>query len=62
MTLSETVRTHLFGDVKIEDHHAEVVHYKGLPECVGLAVLHVSRPRPQEEQVQAAKAQSRQGR
>lgn len=48
---------HLFGDVEIEDHHAEVVHYEGLPERVGLAVLHVSRPRPQEEQVQAAKAQ-----
>lgn len=46
--------SYLFGDVEIEDHHAEVVDYEGFPECVGLAVLHVSRPRPQEEQVQAA--------
>lgn len=47
-------RSYLFGDVEIEDHHAEVVDYESFPECVGLAVLHVSRPRPQEEQVQAA--------
>lgn len=37
---------YLFGDVEIEDHHAEVVDYESFPECVGLAVLHVSRPRP----------------
>lgn len=53
---------YLFGDVEIEDHHAEVVHYEGLPERIGLPVLHVSRPRPQEEQVQAADGQSGEGR
>ena len=47
----------LFGDVEVEDHHAEVVDYEGLPECVGLAILHVSWPRPQEDQVQAADGQ-----
>lgn len=53
---------YLFGDVEIEDHHAEVVDYESFPECVGLAVLHVSRPRPQEEQVQAADDQCGDGR
>lgn len=53
---------YLFGDVEIEDHHAEVVDYERFPECVGLAVLHVSRPRPQEEQVQAADDQCGDGR
>ena len=53
---------HLFGDVEVENHHAEVVDYEGLPEYIGLAVLHVSRPRPQEEQVQAADGQSGEGR
>lgn len=53
---------YLFGDVEIENHHAEVVDYEGLPECIGLAVLHVSRPCPQEEQVQAADGQSGEGR
>lgn len=53
---------YLFGDVEVEHHHAEVVDYEGLPECKGLTVLHVSRPRPQEEQVQAADGQSREGR
>lgn len=55
-------RLYLFGDVEIEDHHAEVVDYEGLPECIGLAVLHVSRSRPQEEQVQAADDHSGEGR
>lgn len=61
-TLSSLEGPYLFGDVEIEDHHAEVVHYEGLPERVRLAVLHVSRPRPQEEQVQAADGQSGEGR
>lgn len=53
---------YLFGDVKIEDHHAEVIDYEGLPEREGLADLHVSWPHPQEEQVQAADDQSWEGR
>lgn len=60
--LSVQSGTNLFGDVEVEDHHAEVVHYEGLPECKGLAVLHVSRPRPQEDQVQAADGQGGRGR
>lgn len=54
--------TDLFGDVEVEHHHAEVVDYESPPQRVGLAVLHVSRPRPQEEQVQAADGQCGAGR
>ena len=53
---------YFFGYVEVEDHHAEVVHYEGLPQLEGLAILHVSRPRPQEEQVQAADGQGGEGR
>lgn len=53
---------YLFGDVEVEDHHAEVVDYEGLPECVGLTVLHIFRPHPQEEQVEAAEGQGGEGR
>lgn len=53
---------YLFGDVEVEDHHAEVVDYEGLPECVGVAVLHIFRPRPQEEQVEAAEGHGGEGR
>ena len=53
---------YLFGDIEVEDHHAEVVDYEGLPKDEWLPVLHVSRSRPQEEQVQAADGQRREGR
>lgn len=53
--------TDLFGDVKVEDHHAEVVDYEGPSESVGLAVLHIFRPHPQEDQVQAADGQGGKG-
>ena len=53
---------YLFGDIEVEDHHAEIVDYKGLPKDEWLPVLHVSRSRPQEEQVQAADGQSGEGR